>query len=621
MTKKFCGNKKRLTLTIFGILLFWIINVPISYAGDEIECATEPDGVCKSHYESCILCSAFISTCTVNADNLGDTLGNLTAINACGWTALSDPFTHRCKTGACPNSNAAIDPAGVGDPGLQVGDPCVVRILDGGSNVVSTGSLPLADRGVWDDNELKCIRCAIYSESKIYGDSAGIYYDTVADIWNEAGDGQFDSACAGVVPACDEKVQDENCGGTNTCDATGLCVAATCPVGDFTCQNECTPVDSYQCSGAQLQKCITTCDADTFNDWCNTAKSANEVGKCNDGVDNDCDGNTDGADSDCTANCLLWPNKSVYKKGQTINLFYAKVDCSGGSSVIIKDKNGATKKTDTGPSSNCNVGCAVNPSCGWILYTILAGDPVGTWTGELDSFSPSCTNNASFIVVECFDNSDCAVGETCNASGVCAAAATPNCNQLACGGAVSNQPCKCGERLVSANGDYCCAASNYYGDITTCKNASNCNIAASCNNDNVKDAGEACDGTDLAGETCADFGFVGGTLKCSSCVFDTSGCANYTPPVCNPNAWFLCNTLEGTVDDIFQAGETMIGYILGIIGSVALLLIIISGVMYMTSMGNEEKITTSKKILTGAVIGLAIALLSYSLLQLVISIL
>ena len=48
----------------------------------------------------------------------------------------------------------------------------------------------------------------------------------------------------------------------------------------------------------------------------------------------------------------------------------------------------------------------------------------------------------------------------------------------------------------------------------------------SCGNSAI-DPGEACDGTDLGGETCATVpgDFTGGTLTCSaSCEFDTSGC-------------------------------------------------------------------------------------------------
>ncbi|MCK4592615.1 hypothetical protein KAT63_04230 [Candidatus Parcubacteria bacterium] len=90
---------------------------------------------------------------------------------------------------------------------------------------------------------------------------------------------------------------------------------------------------------------------------------------------------------------------------------------------------------------------------------------------------------------------------------------------------------------------------------------------------------------------------------------------------CDPETSFFCNPLRGTVGTLVEGGEKMIGYILGLIGSVALLLIIISGIMYITSTGNEEKIASSKKILTGAVIGLGIALLAFSLLQVVLSVL
>jgi len=55
-----------------------------------------------------------------------------------------------------------------------------------------------------------------------------------------------------------------------------------------------------------------------------------------------------------------------------------------------------------------------------------------------------------------------------------------------------------------------------------------------CGN-NVIDEGEVCDGTDLAGKTCQDFGYTHGTLVCSpACdAFDISGC--YTPPAAPPS--------------------------------------------------------------------------------------
>ncbi len=45
--------------------------------------------------------------------------------------------------------------------------------------------------------------------------------------------------------------------------------------------------------------------------------------------------------------------------------------------------------------------------------------------------------------------------------------------------------------------------------------------------DGVKNASEACDGTDLGGATCSLLGFIGGTLRCGDdCNYDTSGCSS-----------------------------------------------------------------------------------------------
>lgn len=88
---------------------------------------------------------------------------------------------------------------------------------------------------------------------------------------------------------------------------------------------------------------------------------------------------------------------------------------------------------------------------------------------------------------------------------------------------------------------------------------------------------------------------------------------------CDPSAWFFCNPVS--VGTIVQAGEQLLGIILGLISSIALLLIIISGMMYMTSAGNEERIASSKRILSGAAIGLIIALLAYGLLHVIMTVL
>lgn len=50
--------------------------------------------------------------------------------------------------------------------------------------------------------------------------------------------------------------------------------------------------------------------------------------------------------------------------------------------------------------------------------------------------------------------------------------------------------------------------------------------------DGIVQVGEDCDGTNLAGERCDTRRFVSGSLKCSECRFDTSGCLQVAPPGC-----------------------------------------------------------------------------------------
>ncbi len=65
--------------------------------------------------------------------------------------------------------------------------------------------------------------------------------------------------------------------------------------------------------------------------------------------------------------------------------------------------------------------------------------------------------------------------------------------------------------------------------------------------------------------------------------------------------------------DIAEIIEASLLWLLGIAGSVALLMLIIAGVMYITSFGDEQKVVTAKKIFNFTVVGLILVLLSYSI--------
>lgn len=57
----------------------------------------------------------------------------------------------------------------------------------------------------------------------------------------------------------------------------------------------------------------------------------------------------------------------------------------------------------------------------------------------------------------------------------------------------------------------------------------------------------------------------------------------------------------------------MANTVISIMGIIFLALTVYAGFLYMTSQGNEQTTDKAKKILTGAVIGLAIMLMSYSI--------
>ena len=197
---------------------------------------------------------------------------------------------------------------------------------------------------------------------------------------------------------------------------------------------------------------------------------------------------------------------------------------------------------------------------------------------------------------------DACSGGTWNCPGPC----KPNCN-VGFGNNCATIPVGSCFDEYEACGCVCVVA------LPTCAPGDGCLLGCIPPDPDCGGGGENCvDGADNDGD---------GDIDCADadCAADPS-CAP-SAFSCDINAWYFCNPLRGTVDNFVQAGETLLGYILGLIGSITLLIIIIAGTIYMTSAGSEEKIATSKRVLSGAVIGLIIALLAYSLLQVIISIL
>ncbi len=75
-----------------------------------------------------------------------------------------------------------------------------------------------------------------------------------------------------------------------------------------------------------------------------------------------------------------------------------------------------------------------------------------------------------------------------------------------------------------------CESLGLVGGTLACRKDCSGYVASGCTNqpecgNNIKEPGEACDGTDLGSETCESLGLDRGTLACNeNCTFDTTGC-------------------------------------------------------------------------------------------------
>lgn len=80
-----------------------------------------------------------------------------------------------------------------------------------------------------------------------------------------------------------------------------------------------------------------------------------------------------------------------------------------------------------------------------------------------------------------------------------------------------------------------------------------------------------------------------------------------------------CNTEDTNGDDgLMSRVRVIIEVVIGILGVVAVAMIILGGIQYATSQGNPEQIKKAKDIILYAVIGLIVALLAFAIVDFVL---
>jgi len=520
-------------------------------------------------------------TCLVRLNNIPETDFNTIIAN---MSCDSSNNNQTCLPEFCPTSGF----------GLSNGNSqCQVYYNLVGTDNASCKAVgtTVVKGGVWDNARNQCIECS-GNQGYIWGTSTGIAYSTPPLVFKEA---------CGADAVCDGKTVGNACG-TGVCDKDGGCcfspnildVGNNC-VAAAVCNNDGT------CNGVE-----TT--ANCPNDCCTRIA-------CGAGCTNATDCMT--IEPDCAGACILPACASDTDCGAWV--------CDSGAGYIAENCAtlaflvcGGLDGTNCGGGNvwNCTGSC--NPGC----------DP--NWFPGGCGVTPSCVDeydacDCACVAVACNNDGAQNNGETgidCGGGGCPACAAcTPN----GCGGGCpagctgADDPDCAGACLISlfpgCPSDLDCCTNTPCVAPQVCNAATgvcvSCLTSADCAADEVCELGVC---IPCSGEGVAE---TDPLLCCSGLNIIDGVCTS----ACDPSASFFCNPLRESVETLVQGGEKMIGYILGIIGSVALLLMIISGTMYMTSAGNEERIASSKKILTGAIIGLAISLLSFSLLQLLISIL
>jgi len=510
-----------------------------------------------------------------------------------------------------------------------------------------------ANYGKWDTGRQECVTCSGKKINKTCATTGGFFLDASYNCSGSGYSGQFERACnTDIDVACEQKTENQSCqvgascekakgfGGVcaagDTCDSNGYCkvpagalvmtataLSTSIPLSGsteikFHVEENGSPLSGATVTAPTITSGLGTIAAGTTSPNC-LAANTNASGDCYVTYNAPASSTTatinstkaektpkvSGAASatvtvtECVATNFIKFRDSQYNVGDNYRIEWAvsQTEASNYYTACLYDTN--SSKTElrnfyhsAGSADISSDYTKVAPQAGTARVVLLRapgappscpGSPAGC-IASVDVITsgppppPPCTPSPE-VCTDGTDN-DCDSLQDCEDTSDC-----PN-----------DTPCE------GASGNFC---TNGACVECTATNLANCTANQVCNNGSC----EACRGEDVAAASadlcCAGLSWIDGTCT-SRCDYRNS---------------FFCNPLRKTVEDIVQGGQKMIGYVLGLVGSIALLFIVIAGMMYMTSAGSEEKIASSKRILTGAIIGITITLLAYSFLQVILSIL
>ena len=98
----------------------------------------------------------------------------------------------------------------------------------------------------------------------------------------------------------------------------------------------------------------------------------------------------------------------------------------------------------------------------------------------------------------------------------------------------------------------------------------------------------------------------------------------YAAPQCFDKNGNLTNDLaqcaggEGQADNLMGTLTTVINVILAVVGFIAVIMIIIGGISFITSQGDSSKVTKARNTILYGVVGLVVALLAFAIVNFVL---
>ena len=345
----------------------------------------------------------------------------------------------------------------------------------------------------------------------------------------------------------------------DTCVTAADCERGAMCVGEWSCQPE------FGCQFVSLRDCSDTepCTADS----CDEARG----GCVHDAPDADGDDHADitciGGDDCDDTDAAIYPGASELCNAfdDNCNAMTDEGCCSAGTCTATCGTTGTRgcnpdgspgacvppAETCNGADDNCDGTADDGFACiaGSVSSCMTSCGSVGTTTCSAACAAGPCVAPAEMcngVDDDCDGTIDdgfaCRVGSSTSCTTACGSTGTraclPGCTldscappAETCNGVDDNCNATCDEGFACCAGSSrACTLLGFYAGTALCRGDCTGFNTATCSNcgNSIRDAGEACDGPALGGQTCASIGmgFGSGTLACAAgCVLNTAGCS------------------------------------------------------------------------------------------------